>query len=209
MTGGLADAVRSACCVVSAAALVAGCGGAERARTSESPATPGVASGVPTIEFKTPSPVPTRSSRALDGLPDPHHIDQKDATAVSKAALTIMHTVDSTVDEGLRDARLRAARYLTDDYAATIEAEPVQFVPAEWRRHRVHLAVRLRLLERERGAPPDGPTDAYRQWQVTTTPKGRDGWRGEPHTMLAYVALTRSSARGSWRIADSRIVATG
>jgi hypothetical protein len=113
-----------------------------------------------------------------------------------------MYTVDSTVDTGFRDAELRTARYLTAAYAAKVKAEPRQYVPAEWRQHRAYLAVRLTPLAREAGAPSDGPTAAYRQWQMTTVPKGRDGWRGDPAKFVVYMGLTRPSRRGPWRIFD-------
>lgn len=145
---------------------------------------------------------PSRSPRIPGGLPDPRRINQKDATAVSRAALTVMYTVDSTVDEGLRNAKLRAARYLTPAFKTEIDAEPMQHIPIEWRQHRVYLAVRLRPLRREAGAPTDGPTGAYRQWEMTTVPTGRDRWRGTPRKAVVYMSLVRSSGHDPWRISD-------
>ncbi|WP_433461838.1 hypothetical protein [Spirillospora sp. CA-128828] len=121
---------------------------------------------------------------------------------MSKTALTIMYTVDSTVDEGLRDARLRAARYLTSDYTAKVKAEPRQYLPDIWRQHRAYLAVRLRSLAREAGAPSDGPAAAYRQWEMTTTPTGRDEWHGTPAKLVIFLMLARPSKRDPWRISD-------
>lgn len=121
---------------------------------------------------------------------------------MSRAALTIMYTVDSTVDAGLREAKLRAARYLTPGYTAKVRAEPRQYVPEEWRRHRAYLAVRLKALPREAGAPSDGATAAYRQWEMTTTPTGRDGWRGTPRRSVVYMALARPSEHEPWRVSD-------
>lgn len=203
MTGGLAAGVRSACCVVSAAVLVAGCSRGEQAplRPEAPSATPGAASIIPmpSAESSTPSP---SSSRLPDDVPTPGRIDQQDATAVSKGALTVMYTVDSTVDTGLRDAKLRAKRYLAPEYIANVEAEPRQYVPDEWRQHRAYLTVRLKPLALEAGAPSDGPTAAYRQWEMTTTPTGRDDWRGAPRKSVVYMALVKSSERESWRISD-------
>lgn len=113
-----------------------------------------------------------------------------------------MYTVDSTVDVGLRDAKLRAERYFTADYAAEVKAGVRQYVPAEWRRHRAYLAVRLEPLAKEAGAPPDEPTAAYRQWEMIATPMGRDKWRGDPTRSVVYVELTRSSPRAPWRISS-------
>ncbi|MCP9951745.1 hypothetical protein LUX33_27130 [Actinomadura madurae] len=132
----------------------------------------------------------------------PRQIVEQDPTALSKGALTLMYTADSTVDTGLRDAKLRAERYFTADYAAEVKAEVRQYVPAEWRRHRAYLAVRLEPLAKEEGAPPDGPTAAYRQWEMVATPTGRDKWRGDPRRSVVYVGLTRSSAEAPWRISS-------
>ncbi|MFC5750719.1 hypothetical protein [Actinomadura rugatobispora] len=121
---------------------------------------------------------------------------------MAKAALTVMYTVDSTIDVGMRDARLRAARYLTPDYTTKIKTEPMQFIPEQWRQHRAYLVVRLEPLAREAGAPSDGPTVAYRQWEMTTIPTGRDRWRGTPSKWMVYMGLVRSSERDPWRISE-------
>jgi hypothetical protein len=97
---------------------------------------------------------------------------------------------------------LLTTRYLTPAYTAEIKAEPVQYVPDEWRRHRAYLAVRLQPLVREAGAPSDGPKAAYRQWEMTTVPTGRDRWRGTPSKSVVYMALVRSSEGAPWRISD-------
>jgi hypothetical protein len=166
-----------------------------------------MASVIPTVSEASPSP--SRSPRIPGGLPDPDQIDRKNATAVSRAALTVMYSVDSAVDAGLRDAKLRAATYLTSAYAAEIKQEPVQYVPDEWRRHRAYLAVRLRQLRREAGAPSDGPTTAYRQWQLTTVPKGRDGWHGHRSEYVVFMSLVRSSKRDPWRISGATVADGG
>jgi hypothetical protein len=200
MTGMLVAGIRSTFCVVSAAALMAGCSSWERAQPGGRPSNPGAESVIPTLSGGSPSP--SRGPQIPNDLPDPRRIDQKDATAVSRAALTVMYTVDSTVDAGLRNARLRAARYLTPACTAGIKAEPVQYVPEEWQLHRAYLAVRLQPLVREAGAPSDGPKAAYRQWEMTTVPTGRDRWRGTPSKSVVYMALVRSSERVPWRISD-------
>lgn len=120
-----------------------------------------------------------------------------------------MYTVDSTVDAGLRDAKLRAARYLTSEYTAEIKAEPRQYIPKAWGQHRAYLTVHLKALEREAGDPSDRPTAAYRQWVMKATPTGRDDWRGAPMEFLVSVDLTRSSKRGPWRIYGAVFTANG
>ncbi|QKW33529.1 hypothetical protein HUT06_05360 [Actinomadura sp. NAK00032] len=145
--------------------------------------------------------VPPTSSPPGD-LPTPDRADGRNATALAKAALTVMYRVDSTSDTGLRDAKLRAARYLTADYKAEVATEPVQYIPEEWRRHRAYIAVHLKPIQPEEGAPSDGATTAYRQWQLRTTPTGRDGWRGDPHNFVVYMELTRSSRHAPWRVSN-------
>lgn len=194
--------LRSACCAAAAAALLAGCGGAPD-RPAPTPALPGAASEIPTTSASA-SRAPGRSPR---GLPDLDRVDRRDATAVSKAALTVMHTVDAAVDEGLQDARLRASRFFTADFADRVRAEPAQYVPREWREHRAYAKVRLKRLEPEAGAPSDSPTEAFRQWEVTATPHGRDDWRGAPRTSVVFVQLVRPKAGASWRI--SAVLAPG
>ena len=202
MTGGLATGLRSTCWVVCIAVLVVGCSGArDRSRPEVPPRTPGAAKSIPVTGAKSPPP----TSRPPGDLPTPGRADGRNATALSKAALTVMYTVDGTADAGLRDAKLRAARYLTADYKAEVEAEPVQYVPEEWRRHRAYLAVDLKPISREDGAPSDGPTSAYRQWELRTTPTGRDGWRGDPRKFVVYMELTRSSRHAPWRVSGAVI----
>jgi hypothetical protein len=109
----------------------------------------------------------------------------------------------------LRDARLRAVGYLTSAYATVVEAEPEQYVPEEWRRHRAYLAVRLRPLVRETGAPSDRRTAAYRQWEMTTVPTGRDRWRGSSSTSVVYMALVRPSGQAPWRVSEVTVADGG
>ncbi|MFB4319795.1 hypothetical protein [Actinomadura sp. 21ATH] len=206
MSGGSAAGLRSVTCAVAAAALVAGCGLGERARPDVPTRSPGAATDLPEVPAAGGSPTPT-ATRLPDDLPTPRQVDQKDATALSKAALTVMYTVDSTVDTGLRDAKLRAARYLTPEYTAKVRAEPGQYAPADWQRHRAYLAVRLKPLKPEAGAPADAPTTAHRQWEMTTTPTGRDDWRGASSVFVVFMALSRPSRDAPWRVSD--MVVTG
>ncbi|MEO3828178.1 hypothetical protein [Actinomadura sp. B10D3] len=205
MTPRTAKALRSAGCVVAAAALATGCSGGgggpdarPTGRTTET--TTSLPSAVPPTTAPSPPP---------DDLPTPVRIDDGNATALSQGALTIMYTVDSTVDAGLRDAKLRAAGYFTDEYTAVVQAEVRQYVPTEWHKHRAYLAVRLRPLYKEQGAPTDGPTAAFRQWEMVTRPTGRDGWRGAPSRSVVYMELTRPSPRAPWRISSVSVSADG
>lgn len=207
MNGKLAPGAWAAACAMSMAVLLVGCSSEKQAQPSGQSSNPGAPTAIPMPSGGSPSP--SRSPRIPGGLPDPRRIDQKDATAVSRAALIVMYTVDSTVDAGLRNARLRATHYLTAAYAAGIKAEPVQYVPEEWRKHRAYLAVRLRPVVREKGAPSDAPTVSYREWEMTTVPTGRDHWHGTPRTSVVYMALARSSKGMPWRISNVTVVDDG
>ena len=200
MTGGLATGLRSVSWVVCITVLVAGCGGVREADRRDVPTeTPGAVRSIPVTGAESPLQTSTPSA----DLPTPSRADGRNATALSKAALTVMYSVDSTADTGLRDAKLRAARYLTAAYKTEVEAEPVQYVPQEWQRHRAYIAVDLEPIRREEGAPSDGPTTAYRQWQVRTTPTGRDGWRGDALKFVVFMELTRSSRHAPWRVSNA------
>ncbi|MBE1532865.1 hypothetical protein [Actinomadura algeriensis] len=202
MKGTRVTGVRRALWLVPVAVLAAGCGGT-RVQSDDRPPRPGMPITIPPSGAHAPSPGTSTSAAPLPSdLPAPPRVDRKDATAVAKAALTIMYTVDSTVDTGLRDAKLRAVRFLTPGYTAEVNAAPRQYVPAEWHRHRAYLAVRLQSLGREAGAPSDGLATAYRQWKMTTTPTGRDRWRGSPTEQMVYMVLTKSSESEGWRVSD-------
>ncbi|GAA4060804.1 hypothetical protein [Actinomadura miaoliensis] len=156
----------------------------------------------------TPSPTPTAcrptapSETPHGGLPDPRGIDRRDATAVSRAAVTVMWTVDAAIDDGQRDAYLRACPYLTPQYAVRVAAEQaVGPVPQQWKAHRAYARVRLTLRQPEGDLDPDTPTMAYRQWQVTVTPIGRDQWKGPTVRAIAFVTLTRPTPGAPWHIA--------
>ena len=123
--------------------------------------------------------------------------------------MTAMWTVDSAIDRGQRDAYLRACPYLTPDYAARVAAEQaVGPLPQQWRDHRAYAEVRLELRQPEGDLDPDTPTMAYRQWQVTVTPTGRDEWKGRTVRAIAFVTLTRASPRDPWRVGAARAAFT-
>ncbi|MFC7650616.1 hypothetical protein ACFQX6_67385 [Streptosporangium lutulentum] len=111
-----------------------------------------------------------------------------------------MWAADTTADTGWHQATLRAAAYLAPAYLAQLRAQgPARDPGAEWRiwaRHRAYLRPQLRPGRDEH--PPDTATQALRQWLLTLTPIGRDGWRGRPRSMTVFVELTR--ARGAWKL---------
>jgi hypothetical protein len=118
-----------------------------------------------------------------------------------------MWTFDTTVDGRPYDAEVRTADagWLTPAYADTLRGHQAQIVPdaqwQQWARHRAYTTVTLRTAE-DAAKPADSGTGAWRQWIVTTTPHGRDGWTGAPTSVAAYVHLTRSAADTPWHTAD-------
>jgi hypothetical protein len=140
------------------------------------------------------SPAPTATTAA------PSRIDQGDATAVSRAAVQTMWTVDAALDHGQRDAYLRAQPYLTPDYATRLQNEPEGTLPGLWRDHHAYAKLHLTAQPPESGAGPDTPTTAHRQWQITVNPTGRDGWKAPPIRAIAFVTLTRASGRAPWKV---------
>lgn len=181
-------------------ALVASCSSNVQ-RSTPSPLLPSTANNA------APSAAPTTSTPARPTAPPrfvaPSAIDQRDATAVSRAALTIMWSVDSIRDRaGQRDAYLRASVYFTRDYATRIRRTfAPQRLPGLWEQHKAFNAVEAKAIDDEDQAS-DTPTRAGRQWSLTITPTGRDGWSGETFTVLAFTELVRADNRHPWRLAN-------
>jgi hypothetical protein len=179
------------------------------APTSPPPAATAAAAAKPPSAPASPQPKPDptterpRGSATLPpGVPAPSTVDYQDPTAVSRAALTTFWTADATLDTTPREAMLRAVVYLTPSAAGQIQQEPPQAAPpGAWRRHRAYGRARLRE-DHDSGGPADTTTEAYRQWTLTITPTGRDGWHGTAFTTTAFVSLTRPAAGQPWRIAD-------
>ncbi|MDG4537209.1 hypothetical protein N3K67_34695, partial [Streptomyces sp. AV19] len=67
-------------------------------------------------------------------------------------------------------------------------------------RHRAYTTVNLRPAQ-DAGRPGDDATHALRQWSVTTTARGRDGWNGPPDIVAAFVELSRPADGDPWRVA--------
>ncbi|WP_326798181.1 hypothetical protein OG946_24625 [Streptomyces sp. NBC_01808] len=214
MTPSVTRGATAAAATALAAVLTAvGCGsGTDGGR--QGPATPSAPAATGTGPYPIPSdaaeaePLPAGSGGTpKGGVPRPDDVDQADADAVSKGALTVMGTFDTTVDRGPSDAEVRAASagWLTHAYAASLSKHRPRAAPGaqwqEWAGHRAYTTVALQKAE-DAAKPADTDTEAWRQWAVTTTPRGRDGWTGEPATVPAYVHLTRKAAGEAWRVDD-------
>ncbi|WP_218058264.1 hypothetical protein [Streptomyces sp. Wb2n-11] len=200
---------------VAAAVLTASCTSASDEPDHKPPttavSTPPPATGAgPYPDPVSPTPAPERSRAAKikqpkDGIPSPDDVDQKDAGAVSRAALQAMLTFDTTVDTGRTEASVRAADagWCTPAYAAKLRSATSRSGPGaawnSWATHRAYTTVELTPAD-EAGRPADTATTAYRQWAATITPRGRDRWTGEPEMLTAFVELTRSQAGAPWRV---------
>ena len=191
--------------------LTAGCGsGGERDPGIPPPASAASGPG----PYPTPAgpreaaPRPAGSGGTPEGgVPRAADTDRRDADAAARGALTVMWTFDTTIDSGPHDAGVRAADagWLTTAYAARLRGYRPRSAPGaqwgEWAAHRARTVVTLKKTE-DAARPSDTGTEAWRQWTVTTTPSGRDGWKGEPTTVAAYVHLIRTTANGTWRVDD-------
>ncbi|MEU5959217.1 hypothetical protein [Streptomyces sp. NPDC047525] len=189
--------------------LVAGCSGSsDDGQDAAPPKQPPTATGT------GPEPSPGEAEQLPAGkkgtprgsLPAREDIDQKDATAVSKAALTVMHSYDTAIDTSRNDAgrRVADAGWCTGTYAAQLREAASRSNPgaawSTWAQHKAYTKPAMQRTE-ESGQPADTDTEAYRQWTITVTPTGRKGWKGTPEISTAYVALTRAAADDPWRLA--------
>lgn len=113
-----------------------------------------------------------------------------------------MWTMDTTTDTGEQQADLRAAPYLSPNYLTELrEATPRPAPDADWRTWSAHRAFTVVTLEAAHDdQPPDTPGAAHRQWGLTVTPIGRDGWEGEPNLVTVFVTLTRPGPGRGWRV---------
>ncbi|GAA1377110.1 hypothetical protein ACFPK5_00275 [Streptomyces beijiangensis] len=138
------------------------------------------------------------------GIPRPSSVNGSDATAVSRAALTVMTTYDTTLDTTLADASRRTAEagWCTPTYTATLLSAQVHAAPgaqwSDWTAHRAYTTVQAQHTEQD-GRPADTATTAYRQWTLTLTPTGRDGWTGPAEILVVFAELQRSSS-SPWQL---------
>lgn len=203
----------SAACAVALLLTLAACGTMPSDPTAD-PAPPGTtattampSAGAPA--GPSPQPYPTGSAGTPRGpLTDPKQVDGQDPDAVTRAALTVMYTIDTTIDTTPHDATIRATPYLSDAYAAALRNHQAMTAPGAqwqtWTEHHAYTTVALQPAE-DPGRPSDTATTAYRHYQITTTAHGDDGWTAPGTTAVAFVQLSRATAGAPWRIATLRI----
>jgi len=167
--------------------------------TPTAPATPG-----PTTTARpfTPTPVPTgRVGVPAGGLPPTSTLTSADPDVVAAAGLTAYCRADTALDLGPADTHRRALPWTTEQLTAGIRGDrPVTGPGAAWTTLAAHHGYTTVTITRayDDGAPTDTTGVVYRQFTVTTTPHGRDGWTGPPLTHTDYLTLTRTHS--GWRV---------
>ncbi len=170
------------------------------------PATPaGPAAAAPTATARpfAPTLVPTgRAGTPAGGLPPTSTLTSADPDVIAAAGLTAYYRADTALDLGPADTHRRALPWTTGQLAAGIRGDrPVTGPGAVWTTLAAHHGYTVVTVTRayDDGAPTDTEAVVYRQFVVTTTPRGRDRWTGSPVTHTDYVTLTRTGS--GWRIA--------
>ncbi|MCD0486101.1 hypothetical protein LO771_27895 [Streptacidiphilus sp. ASG 303] len=183
---------------------LAACGCSPGAALPPLPPTPSAAAGDGAAAVQRPLPA-GRPGTPVAGLPSA--ADPGDATAVARAAVTADWTWDTALDISPADAQRRSAPWLIPGYAALVAAaRPVAAPGADWAAlaaHRGWTSVRTRQAFDD--PVPDGERSAVRQFLVTVTAHGRDGWRGPASTRVQYALLTRTGPGAPWRVAEMRV----
>uniref|UniRef100_UPI003F4962E1 hypothetical protein n=1 Tax=Amycolatopsis sp. CA-151526 TaxID=3239921 RepID=UPI003F4962E1 len=114
--------------------------------------------------------------------------------------LALMYEVDTVRDHGFADGLRRATPLLTSSYAAQVSAAPSVPPDAQWQLWTAHQAyTKVTATPAGEDRPADTDQVAYRDYQVAVNPTGRDGWTGNPLTMIALVTLEH--ATGGWTVA--------
>jgi len=182
--------------------------GLKRGAGSASPSSSSPRSDSPRSASPPPSSAaPDSKATPKGGVPEPGDVDQKSADEVGKGALTAMWTYDTAVDSSPQDAGVRAADagWLTGAYARQLRRHSPRSAPGaqweKWSQHRAYTTVELARTE-DAAKPDDTGTVAWRQWTLTATPHGRDGWKQKPTTAVAYVHLVRSATDKPWRVSE-------
>ncbi|MDT4905110.1 MAG: hypothetical protein QOH52_3126 [Pseudonocardiales bacterium] len=135
-------------------------------------------------------------------FPLPASVDQRSADVVAVTGARAAASADTLVDHNPQHTAVRAARagWLTTQFARNVVAATIVGPPStrwtEWTRHRAYVAVTARLSGDDH--LPDAPTGAARMVLLTERPVGRDGWRGNPSTVVVAVLLKK--VNGVWRI---------
>ncbi len=200
------------CGVLSAVLLAASCGLAPHDDPKgPGPATPSPVSSqpaAPVSEPPEPAPLPAGASGTpRPGIPDPQRVDGQDATAVGRAALTVMWTFDTALDVSQHDASLRALPYLTPEYGEEVRNTPRRAAPGAdwnlWSSHHAYTTAELTPAD-DAGRPADTAAQSVHTFVITATPHGDNGWTGPAVTATAFVQLTRAGSQ-PWKVAAVQV----
>jgi len=88
------------------------------------------------------------------------------------------------------------------DGSPSPEVPPIAAPGAQWTTwsaHRAYLIPTAVLVE-DIGRPADSAAIAYRQLAVTTTARGRDGWKASATQSIVFMTL--NTVAGNWRVAQ-------
>ncbi len=171
------------------------------ATLSAAPTSPATVGPTATASPFAPTPVPTgRPGIPAGGLPPASTLTSPDPDVVAAAGLTAYYRADTNLDLGPADTHRRALPWTTGQLSAGIRGDrPVAGPGATWAALAAHHGyTTVTVTPAYDGAPTDTRTVVYRQFTVTTTPRGRDGWTGPPVTQVDYLTVTQTG-RG-WRI---------
>lgn len=167
------------------------------------PAGPGgttAASAVVPVPYPTPRPDTVGGSRPQ---PPAAAAPARDATpdTVAAAGLRVLYTWDTGSDSGPASAARRALALLSPPMSTDVlNAPPVAQPGAQWDQWARHAAVLTAAVTA--GAddhPPDTPDRVYRQYAITQTIRGADGWSAPAQQLTVFVTLERTPS--GWRIA--------
>ncbi len=176
------------------------------ATLSAAPTRASTAASTVTAEPFTPTPVPTgRAGTPADGLPPTSTLTSADPDTVATAGLTAYYRADTALDLGPADTHRRALPWTTGQLAAGIRGDrPVTGPGADWTTLATHHGYAAVTVARayDDGAPTDTRNTVYREFTVTTRPRGRDGWTGAALTYTGFLTLARNG--GGWRITTLR-----
>lgn len=151
------------------------------------------------VPYPTPRPDTVDTSRPPPQAAPP----ARDATAdtVAAAGLRVIYTWDTGTDSGPASAARRALKLLSPPMSTDVlNAPPVAQPGAQWDQWASHAAVLTAdVTPSADDHPPDTPDRVYRQYTITQTIHGVDGWSAPAQQLTVFVTLDHTP--DGWRIA--------
>jgi hypothetical protein len=193
--------------VAAAVVLVAGCATTtSRVAAGDPPSTTASASRPSTAATAAaPSTTAASASSTSTGAASYGPVNRAEPTAVAEALLAATFTSDTATDTSPQNAVIRSLIWYTAAEAATIRSEePTGPAGAQWTlwaAHHVSTSVAV-AVNHDPGAPADTATVAYRQFAVTVTPQGSNGWTTPPDVYECFIVLTRPATHGVWQVSS-------